>query len=101
MGYALLRFRLCLAATCVVMALPGRAQRLESEPLPDLRIPGFHFPESEATVTGWLTAMSSNTPAAAFATAKIQSHGWGLWAALTAETAQRIDGQTLRVFETW
>jgi hypothetical protein len=45
--------------------------------------------------------MSRATPAAPGATAKIYLHGWGLWAALTSETAQRLDGQPLRVFETW
>lgn len=101
MGYALLRLQFCLAATGAVLASRGPAQPIAPEPLPELRIPGFHFPESEATITGWLTAMSRETPAAASAAAKIQLHGWGLWTALTAETAQRIDGQSLRVFETW
>ena len=82
-------------------ALPLSAQQIVPERVPPLAISGFAFPESEATLTSWVTAMTRSAPTAEFATARIQLHGWGLWAALTAETAQRIDGQPLRVFETW
>ncbi len=90
-----------LAAWLALPALSVRAQRIVAEPLPDLHIRGFGFPESEAALTSWVTAMTRATPAAALATAKIHRHGWGLWTALTAETSQRADGQPLRVFETW
>ena len=75
---------------------------ISAEPLPDPRIPGFRFPESEATLTGWITALSRGEPGeAAVAFEKINLHGWGLWTALTAETNQLLAGQKLRVFETW
>jgi hypothetical protein len=72
-------------------------------PLPDPAIPGFHFPESEATLTRWITEMTRATDPgiAAVAFEKIHLHGWGLWTALTAETAQFHNGERLRVFETW
>jgi hypothetical protein len=85
----------------VLLALPLRAQQITPEPLPQLSIPNFGFPENEAALTSWVTAMTRSTPEAAFATAKIYLHGWGLWTALTAETAQSVDSQPLRVFETW
>ena len=77
------------------------ADPIVPEPLPDGQIPGFHFPESEATLTGWITSMTRGLPGAPAATARIQRHGWSLWTALTAETAQTYEGQELRVFETW
>ena len=66
--------------------------RIAAEPLPNPAIPGFHFPEAEATVTGWITTGADD---------QIALHAWGLWTALTAETAQSYEGQPLRVFETW
>jgi len=66
--------------------------RIALEPLPDPKIPGFHFPEAESTVTEWITAGAAD---------QIALHGWGLWAALTSETNQRYEGQSLRIFETW
>jgi hypothetical protein len=71
-------------------------------PLPDPQIPGFAFPESEATLTRWITDLNRGSPAAsATAFERVHQHAWGLWAALTQETAQSVDGQRLRVFETW
>lgn len=61
-------------------------------PLPDPGIPGYSFPEPEATVVDW---------AATGDTAAINLHAWGLWTALTEETGEMFDGQPLRVFETW
>ncbi|MBI4625303.1 MAG: hypothetical protein HY736_19045 [Verrucomicrobia bacterium] len=80
-----------------------RAAPIVPEALPNPLIPGFHFPESEATLTGWITEMTRGTTAATTPSAaeKIHLHGWGLWAALTLETAQIYEGQRLRVFETW
>ncbi|BCU77930.1 hypothetical protein llg_26450 [Luteolibacter sp. LG18] len=71
-------------------------------PLPDPKIPGYSFPENEATILKWVadtgvTDPTVNTPAYE----KIYRHGWGLWASLTAETDQKDNGQNLRVFETW
>jgi hypothetical protein len=101
MGFALMRLRLGLAVNCTALALPLAAQRIVPEPVPDLHLRGFNFPESEATLTSWVTAMTRDTPDAAVATARVHRHGWGLWTALTAETGQRVAGQPLRVFETW
>jgi hypothetical protein len=72
-------------------------------PVLEVSIEGFRFPESEATLTRWITEMSRATSPelARDATEKIALHAWGLWAALTAETNQAVDGQRLRVFETW
>ena len=79
-----------------------RADQIVPEPLPNPRISGFSFPESEATLTRWITEMTRGDPmTAAAAFENIHVHGWGLWTALTAETAQSYGGQTLRVFETW
>ena len=64
-------------AAALATAAPG-ADSIVPEPLPDLHIPGFHFPESEATLTGWITTMTRELPGAPAATAKIQRHGWAL-----------------------
>ena len=85
----------------LVAVLTARAQPIMPEPLPDPRIPGFQFPESEAAITGWIAAMTRALPAAPVGAANIHLHGWGLWTALTAETTQVYAGQALRVFETW
>ncbi len=60
-------------------------------PLPDPKIKGFQFPETEATILKWVT----NDKKA------INLHGWGLWVALTTLSDQSYEGQKLRVFETW
>jgi len=66
--------------------------RIAPVPVPDPQIPGFHFPETEATVTSWITAGAFD---------QIALHGWGLWTALTSPTGQIYERQALRVFETW
>src|SRR3954470_7927962 len=92
-----------LAASFGLMLAATRAHSISPEPLPDPKIPGFAFPESEATLTRWITEMNraESPTTAADAFEAIHRHGWGLWTALTAETAQSIDGQRLRVFEPW
>lgn len=79
------------------------ASGLFPEPLADPQIAGFAFPESEATLTRWITAMTRGMPSdeAEAAFTRIHTHAWGLWTALTAETQQSAEGQRLRVFETW
>ncbi|MEY4940370.1 MAG: hypothetical protein RIQ93_2105 [Verrucomicrobiota bacterium] len=81
----------------------AQAQSIQLEPLPDLRIPGYRFPENEATLTRWIMAMSRSSTATVVdhASAKIHLHGWGLWTALTSLSAQSSGGQRLRVFESW
>jgi hypothetical protein len=72
------------------------------EALPNPEIPGFVFPESESTLTRWITGMTrGDANVAADAFEKIHGHGWGLWTALTLATAQTYEGHRLRVFETW
>lgn len=72
------------------------------EPVPNPQIAGFTFPESEATLTRWITAMTRGEPeSAAAAFERIHQHAWGLWTAVTLETTQSADDQRLRVFETW
>jgi len=93
--------RWCALAAAVVCATAAGAA-VAPVALPDPSVPEFHFPESEATLTRWITDMARGDDAtAARAFAAIHRHGWGLWTALTAETAQSYEGQRLRVFETW
>jgi hypothetical protein len=61
-------------------------------PLPDPKIPGFKFPEDEATIIGWTRAGDQKS---------INLHGWGLWTALNMPSGQTYNGQPLSVFEPW
>jgi hypothetical protein len=61
-------------------------------PLPDPMIPGFVFPEKEATIVGWTEKDNQQA---------INKHGWGIWTALTAASGEKFGGQDLHVFETW
>ncbi len=92
-----------LAAAAMVPIAQVAENRFVGEPLPDPQIAGFHFPESEATITGWITEMSRELAddATSPAFVRIHQHGWGLWTAVTMETRQIYEGQRLRVFETW
>lgn len=87
----------------LLLAVAVHAQSLVAERLPDPQIPGFRFPENEATLTRWVTeatrGITVETRAAAIA--NLHLHGWGLWTALTADSAQFSEGQRLRIFETW
>jgi hypothetical protein len=87
----------------LMAALAVAAAAIEPVPLPDPKIPGFHFPESEATIVKWVFDLSngSASDAAPQAFENIATHGWGLWTAVTRETGQVYAGQRLRVFETW
>ena len=93
------------AAVCVTLAvlpaLAGRAAALTAAALPDPQVPGFHFPEAEATILTWVRGLGSPAPASADAFNSLGLHGWGLWTALTLETTQLDQGENLRVFETW
>jgi hypothetical protein len=70
-------------------------------PLPDPQVPGFHFPESEATVLTWVHSLGAGGADAPAAFTNIYTHGWGLWTALTLPTSQVDGNERLRVFETW
>ena len=85
----------------LLWALPAGAGAITAVPLPDPQVPGFHFPESEATVVTWVRELGANSPDSAAAFKSINLHGWGLWTALTLQTAQIDNGERLRVFETW
>lgn len=61
-------------------------------PLPDLHIPGYAFPEPEATIVGWTEKNDQKA---------ITKHAWGIWASLTAPSGEKFEGQELHVFETW
>ena len=73
----------------LVAATAGQFQPV---PLPDPKIPGYQFPESEDTIIGW--TKSNNQKA-------MNLHAWGIWTALTQISDQTFDGQKLRTFETW
>jgi hypothetical protein len=77
-----------LAANQVVPLGPG----FKPIPLPDPKIPGFVFPDKEATIVGW-TKTNNQTA--------INKHGWGIWTALTSPSGEMFEGQELLVFETW
>jgi hypothetical protein len=95
-------FAVFLTLAGVAVSKETRAQ-IKAVPLPDPKVPGFVFPEREATILGWVKASGdpTNPQAQAAASSQINLHGWGLWTALTAETDQVIEGQKLRVLETW
>ena len=90
---------LCLLG--LVPALSTRAGTVTAIGLPDPQVPGFHFPETEATVLTWVQQMNSGSAGALAASNNITTHGWGLWAALTMPTSEVDGGERLRVFETW
>jgi hypothetical protein len=92
---------LLFCATGLLSALAAGGGTITAVPLPNPQIPGFTFPESEATLLGWSYEVGNNTSGAATAFANLNLHGWGLWAALTMQTSQVDDGERLRVFETW
>ncbi len=85
----------------ILPAVRAGATALSAVALPDPRVPGFNFPESEATILTWVNAVGLGSPGAAAASQNITLHGWGLWTALTLPTSQVDNGEPLRVFETW
>ena len=88
-------------AAGLASALGAAGGTVTAVPLPNPRITGFNFPESEATILGWTYDLGNNTPGAAAAFTSLNLHGWGLWAALTMQTSQIDNRMPLRVFETW
>ena len=82
-------------------ALGSRAGNVVALPLPDPQVPGFHFPEAEATILTWVQQSGSGAASAAAAANNLYLHGWGLWTALTMQTSQVDGADRLRVFETW
>jgi hypothetical protein len=99
---------ICLAIGGLVILTQSADAQIKPVPLPDLNIPGYKFPETEATIMGWVADLVNQferdpglVAASNTAANKIALHGWGLWTSLTSETDQILDGQKLRVFETW
>lgn len=88
-------------AAGLLLALRLGGGTFTAVPLPNPQVPGFHFPESEATVLTWVRSAGAGGADARAAFDNIHTHGWGLWTALTMPTSQ-VDGREfLRVFETW
>lgn len=73
-----------------VLGRPG--PNVQAVPMPDPGIPGYKFPEDSSVINGWIQRRDA---------ASIDRHGWGIWTALSAPTAQRLGPDTLRVYETW
>jgi hypothetical protein len=91
-----------LWAAVLLAGLPAGAGIVTPVPLPNPQVSGFNFPETEATVLGWIYQLGNGSPAdAATAFESMHLHGWGLWTALTMPTSQIDNGERLRVFETW
>jgi hypothetical protein len=95
------RKALLICSLGLLSSLRIGAGTVTAVPMPNPQVPGFSFPESEATVVGWVTAMDGSGPDAATATANVYLHAWGIWTALSMQTFEVDSGQNLRVFETW
>jgi hypothetical protein len=61
-------------------------------PMPDPGIPGYKFPENQATLEKWTAANNQDS---------LLLHSWGLWTSLTMPSGEKYNGEELRVFETW
>ena len=94
--------RVWLVAFAMSLRVHGAAF-IAAQPVPDPGTPGFRFPEGEANITGWISAMSRGGAADASQAGfeRVHAHAWGLWAALTTRSNQTYEGERLRVFETW
>ena len=68
--------------------------KVTPEEFPNLKIPGFNFPEDSTTLNKWIRQSKNDN---------IYTHGWGIWTGLTMPTQQSTSGDSssLRVFETW
>lgn len=83
--------------TLMVFCAPALAQLPPSlgVPLPNPNIPGYNFPETEATILNWV----NNQPAG---TSNIYLHGWGLWTSLTMPSGTSAFGlPNAPVYLTW
>jgi hypothetical protein len=105
-NFGLQRFGIALVVTVIALGVTvlgaaiGSAQvadpvsvaEIKPIPMPDPMIPGYRFPEDEATIIGWNKANNQKD---------INLHGWGIWTALTLPSGEKFNGQELGVFETW
>jgi hypothetical protein len=66
----------------------------KSVPLGDPGIPGFSFPTPETSIDNWVYADPMMYDS-------IYYHSWGLWMGMTMQSGEKLDGEPLRVFETW
>ncbi len=92
----------------MALSTPWAFAQIKAVPMPDPLIPGYHFPERESAILNLINPPipGNATPEQQQAIARqaahdLNLHGWGIWTALTSETDQVIDGQKIRVFETW
>lgn len=84
------------AAMAAALISLGQGAAAEPVPLPNPQIPGYTFPQDEATLMGWI---NNPTPANIHA---IHLHGWGLWASLTTPSSQTEYGlPNVPVYLTW
>lgn len=68
-------------------------------PMPSTLASGNTFPIDSTMLNGWI---DSSVIVNNLETNKdIITHGWDIWDALSAKTNQTLQGDTLRVFETW
>ena len=81
-----------LAALLITAAEACAQNGFKAKPLPNPGIPGYNFPEKEATIHQWVKANNQHA---------INLHAWGIWTALTMDSGETFDGQKLLVFETW
>jgi len=77
---------------------PEEVELTENEfkavPLGDPKIPGFTFPTPETTIDNWVYADPMMHDSMYY-------HSWGIWMGLTMQSGESLDGDPLRVFETW
>jgi hypothetical protein len=91
-----LYWTMCLATTNQAFAQPTQGNSISDTftavPISDPHIQGFAFPEDPAKISGWINLSDNNS---------IAKHGWGIWSAMTKDSGQKFQGQSLRVYETW
>lgn len=94
-----------LVAACGAEPAPEPAAETPSEsvstpnygdPLPSQLVNGDSYPTAETTIDGWINVGGQPD------VTRIASHGWGLWAALTAPTDTPVpEVSGARVYNTW
>lgn len=90
------RNTLLSAAMAAALISLGQGAAAAPVSMPNPQIPGYTFPQDEATLMGWI-----NTPNAAN-TKSIHLHGWGIWTSLTTPSNQTEYGlPNVPVYLTW
>ena len=67
----------------LTLAAPGAVQPV---PMPNVPIPGYKFPEDSSTINKWVSSADSMA---------ISRHGWGVWAALSSPTQEKLNGDAM------